>query len=692
MKRSASRVCLLWIFIANGSFYQVNAFSVPSNHNPSSFESVAVLGVGDLRLNDRPSSHDAVAILLTDDNIRNMPNAKTHTIDTVQLIHQAYLDIAKQQTSNEKFFYCEDIQFLPNAKKYKVCDLGHVDNTLGYGAYSAFQQQQAEQTHNVKLWNDFLRDEPWRNIQQFQGANYADYERQFIRRINAKPPLDPHTIITTDETFETTNAAVAIIPTFNQLLDRFIRVLNLNSETVQAEVNTGLFATHWGGLDHSSVVETAILQNILDHGDDRIMSAKSNPKSLEHSSIQWQQKTAWMIQGESTVRYLAAPLLLGTVSARRILQTSNIPVTNFIEAREWHKILAAATVQQELPVNTATFKYWRWHGFLCRYVENSSNNENNNANSDMPSLVLVHGFGASATQWLDVMRESSVHSYAPDQLGFGHAEKPGISYTAYLWDSMLKDFCREIIPNEYVAAGNSIGGFTSLSLAASDSATVKQWSSNGAPGTNQCAGLVLCNSAGNIVSKSEANDLVATQQPSIARRTAMGGLSPCKPPARFVAKVFGNVILSQLRPRIQSICKGLYPTNPDAVDDELCAEIARDSLDPGAIHVMMSGSKLPPPRTANELLNADFGNGNADEESTFDGPVLIAQGVLDPLNDAKDRLQRYGALRKGITMHPIQAGHCPHDEVPHEVAGAINKWLQTAVVRQSRTTTMASKR
>ena len=64
-------------------------------------------------------------------------------------------------------------------------------------------------------------------------------------------------------------------------------------------------------------------------------------------------------------------------------------------------------------------------------------------------------------------------------------------------------------------------------------------------------------------------------------------------------------MLAYLQPQIQSICKNLYPTNPDAVDNNLCSGILRgDSLDPGAINVMISGSKLPPPRTANELLGA----------------------------------------------------------------------------------------
>ncbi len=133
----------------------------------------------------------------------------------------------------------------------------------------------------------------------------------------------------------------------------------------------------------------------------------------------------------------------------------------------------------------------------------------------------------------------------------------------------------------------------------------------------------------------------------------------------MVANIGGEGLLWYLRPRIQSICVNLYPTNPAAVDDTLCNGILRDSLDPGAINVMISGSKLPPPRTANELLGADFGSSinkeyvqdqTAFTESTFAGPVLVAQGFLDPLNDAKGRAEMFGALRDGIVVNPINAG------------------------------------
>lgn len=163
-----------------------------------------------------------------------------------------------------------------------------------------------------------------------------------------------------------------------------------------------------------------------------------------------------------------------------------------------------------------------------------------------------------------------------------------------------------------------------------------------------------------------------------------------RPPPREVARIGGTGLLAYLRPRIQSICKNLYPTNPDAVDEVLTGNILRDSLDPGAINVMISGSKLPPPRTANELLGADFGSARSHSkedsssiipaaEGMWEGRTLVAQGELDPLNDAKTRAKLLGDLRGGITVRPINAGHCPHDELHEDIASAIAQWaLETS--------------
>ncbi len=66
-------------------------------------------------------------------------------------------------------------------------------------------------------------------------------------------------------------------------------------------------------------------------------------------------------------------------------------------------------------------------------------------------------------------------------------------------------------------------------------------------------------------------------------------------------------------------------------------------------------------------------------EGSFDGPVLVAQGILDPLNDARQRANMLEALRPGITVSRMDAGHCPHDELPDTTAKFISEWMETSM-------------
>ena len=176
------------------------------------------------------------------------------------------------------------------------------------------------------------------------------------------------------------------------------------------------------------------------------------------------------------------------------------------------------------------------------------------------------------------------------------------------------------------------------------------------------------------------------------------------PPPRAIATLGGNALLGYLRPRIESITGPLYPSNPGNADSNLCDTIRRDSLDPGAINVMISGSKLPPPRTANELLGADFGAAPASctyntltkkssllLEGQWKGPVLVTQGMKDPLNDAAGRAEMFGLLRKGVEVYPLdEAGHCPHDERPQDVVKGIVQWMEQWEPKKDKESTLGN--
>ena len=678
-------------------------------------EQVVLFGVGDLRVDDHVGLQRALEYSRTGGSVRalfwaddatlaRIPGAVAHTYDTARLLQAALADLSGRLATlglSLEVHFTENVRdAVPQGRTIHVCDLGPVDNQLGYGAYSSVQGLEG-----VMPWNCHLRADPWTHVKALPD-DYPTYEAAYVL---SKEPQPPVSIGRDDEAAP--DAIAQELPSVSDLETRLRRATRIPEDRCVDELNTGLFATHWGGLPASSIAESAVLDaldvfvNDCQENDDlwfqhpKFVGRKCqrNDRSLEHAAMRWQlndnRAQNWMA-GESLIRYLAAPLLFGTVSPRRIWHTAQYenllfvcPLKRLVESREWHKLLAARNMD-----DSARYSYWRYHGFLCRYAETPMSEPA--TATEMSGMLLVHGFGASGAQWNKCMDELAAQGIdamhqglAPDLVGFGQSEKPSLSYSGYLWDSMVMDFVKEVAIAQngwksYITGGNSIGGYTSMALAACDAAVVGEGkaTSSGAPGTCSCTGLVLMNSAGPVLSRKDVES-ESSPRLSVAQKTAGDLLPPSSPPLRPVARSFGNVLLTYLRPRIQSICVNLYPTNPSSVDDELCDGILRDSLDPGAIFVMMAGSKLPPPRTANEMLAADFGSSvesaSVIAESSFRGPVLITQGILDPLNDAKDRLKRFGELRSDVVTDAIDAGHCPHDELPGRVASSIAKWIDS---------------
>lgn len=78
----------------------------------------------------------------------------------------------------------------------------------------------------------------------------------------------------------------------------------------------------------------------------------------------------------------------------------------------------------------------------------------------------------------------------------------------------------------------------------------------------------------------------------------------------------------------------------------LVRNIYRDSTDPGATYVLESGARLPQRRTLEELF------------AVYRGPLLLLQGMKDPLIDADARAKAIKAAydevgsQKGGTIPP----------------------------------------
>jgi pimeloyl-ACP methyl ester carboxylesterase len=209
-----------------------------------------------------------------------------------------------------------------------------------------------------------------------------------------------------------------------------------------------------------------------------------------------------------------------------------------------------------------------------------------------------------------------------------------------------------------VLAGNSIGGGLVAGAAATLGAQVR--------------GVVLCNTAGVL----EPPEEYSPPAESVRDATLRGAVRPYTPVPLLgqpALDLFGEAVISLIFPQIPTRLADIYADRRTNADPAVTVAIQQGAASPGSANVIGSGQKLAPNRPLNEVLNRPNG---------FGGPVLVAQGKNDRVSGparAQERAQLFKRLRPGVTVRELDAGHCPHDEVPEQVAQAILEWLPDVV-------------
>lgn len=293
---------------------------------------------------------------------------------------------------------------------------------------------------------------------------------------------------------------------------------------------------------------------------------------------------------------------------------------------------------EKLPFRPEGYDFWTWRGHKIHYVQQGEG---------IP-ILLIHGFGASAFHWRYNIPElaKKYKVYAIDLLGFGWSEKAIIEYDALVWRDQVVDFLKEIVKEPAILVGNSLGGFTALVTAA------------GLP--EQVAGVALLNSAGQFGNpNAETNE----SEESVAQKFI---LKPLK--TIFQRVVLGFLFWQAKQPaRIESVLKSVY-VNSSNVDDYLVESITRPAEDPNAGEVyyrLMTRFMLNQRKyTLDSVL------------SKLTCPLLLLWGDLDPWVGPAKAI-RIKEFYPNTTIVNLQAGHCPHDEVPELANQALLDWLST---------------
>jgi pimeloyl-ACP methyl ester carboxylesterase len=283
-------------------------------------------------------------------------------------------------------------------------------------------------------------------------------------------------------------------------------------------------------------------------------------------------------------------------------------------------------------------QYWLWRGQKIYFVKAGHNPQ-------LPPLLLVHGFGASTDHWRKNISELSqdFEVYAIDLLGFGRSQKPSWEYSGDLWRDQLHDFIAENIQRPTVIAGNSLGGYSSLCVAAGYPQSV--------------AGIILLNSAGPFT---DTNPLGSQKVNPVQKAIAKNLQGILRQP--WANQLLFNFV--RRKSRIRSTLKKVY-LDQSAVTEQLVEEIYQPSCDEGAAQVFGSVFSTPQGKKVDELLGA------------MSCPLLMIWGEGDPWMNSSSRGAKFREFYPSLTEHYIKAGHCPHDESPEVVNGLMRDWYKS---------------
>ena len=255
-------------------------------------------------------------------------------------------------------------------------------------------------------------------------------------------------------------------------------------------------------------------------------------------------------------------------------------------------------------------------------------------------IILIHGFGASSFHWRDNIPALSKTNpvYTMDLLGFGASDKPtDIDYTIELWRNQTVAFVKKVYQSNggkpVVLIGNSIGGYTATYAAVYPEIR------------DMISAVVLLNPVGVFKGK----------ELPFSTSWLKWVLQP------IVFRWFFHYFQSNIRSTLTT----LYPKHPERVDDALVASILKPSQDPAAQEVFC------------RVLKAQLTEKHPYMEDLLcqmTKPLYLLIGKNDPwlIPNIYDDFLKHCPTAFGKWL---DAGHCPHDEIPDEINKLIITFL-----------------
>lgn len=211
-------------------------------------------------------------------------------------------------------------------------------------------------------------------------------------------------------------------------------------------------------------------------------------------------------------------------------------------------------------------------------------------------------------------------------------------YSPDLWRDQLHDFISAVIGRPAILVGNSIGAYACLLT--------------GATCPTSTAGVVLLNSVGSFVQATPPppahplQTLVSTIATTLLQQEwASWLLFQYVRQKSFIRKTLTQVYLDQ-----------------NVVTEQLIDEIYRPTCDPNADKVFALVFQSPKGETVDVLLQQ------------LTKPLLLLWGEGDPWINTRARGHQFRQYYPHLTEYYLNAGHCPHDEIPEQVNAILRNW------------------
>lgn len=297
--------------------------------------------------------------------------------------------------------------------------------------------------------------------------------------------------------------------------------------------------------------------------------------------------------------------------------------------------MAAAVLQ---PADWGDHHTWHWRGHACHWRVIGP--------EDGQPILLLHGFGAASGHWRRTapeLAELGWRVFSLDLLGFGDSDQPAQRIDNRLWALQATAFLHDVVQQQTVVVGHSLGGLTALTAGVLEPDMVRA--------------------------------VVAAPLPDPA---FVQPLPKRVPPwqrrwRRRLLKLVLNLLPLELlipvisrTPLLRLALQGAYSSDisGDAELIRLIAQPARRSTAARALRGMSLGMGLRPRgATAPALLEQR------------QKPMMLIWGRQDrfiPLSIGRGIRDRYAGVELAVIEN---CGHCPHDEVPDRFLAVLMPWL-----------------